>query len=218
MPGDVRELAIERLTPESDLAAIVAALDPADWDELNDLVGLDPDALRELSGNPDYYYLLAYKDGQLVGTALAVRLRKPCGTSWMYVDELDVRPCYRRQGIGRALMQRLFDHAKDGGMDEVWLGTEFENASAGAFYGSLSPDETLLFNFLTFVFFKGDKARQPATGLASKMRMSGGPSREATNPSTHFLNAGPWKCASSESMLSHSPTNTTLKGAPSLVT
>ena len=47
----------------------------------------------------------------------------------------------RRKGAGRAMMNRLFEIARERGCEEVWLGTEVDNIPARALYQSLAPDE-----------------------------------------------------------------------------
>ena len=38
-------------------------------------------------------------------------------------------------------MQRLLEIAEENGCEELWLGTEFDNAPANALYASLTPDD-----------------------------------------------------------------------------
>jgi aminoglycoside 6'-N-acetyltransferase I len=67
---------------------------------------------------------------------------KPYGKElWLYVDEVDVCANQRKKGAGKLIMQTLIEMAKSVGCEEVWLGTEVENAPANALYRSLDPDE-----------------------------------------------------------------------------
>lgn len=62
-------------------------------------------------------------------------------TSWLYIDEVDVSPKFRRQGIGKALMKKLFEIGKQMGLKEAWVGTEPDNDGANHLYKSLKPSE-----------------------------------------------------------------------------
>ncbi len=85
--------------------------------------------------------LVAYDDKKPVGLAIAAKQLKPDGEHWLYVDELGVRPDYRKRGIGRSLMEELLKIAKKWNLDELWLGTEPENDAANHFYRSLGLSE-----------------------------------------------------------------------------
>ena len=67
---------------------------------------------------------------------------KPYGQErWLYVDEVDVCADQRQKGAGKAIMQRLIELAEQAGCEELWLGTEVDNAAANALYRSLQPDD-----------------------------------------------------------------------------
>jgi GNAT superfamily N-acetyltransferase len=57
-----------------------------------------------------------------------------------YLAELYVAPPDRGQGIGRALMQRAIDVARDEGADHMELGTGEADVAARALYASLGFD------------------------------------------------------------------------------
>lgn len=133
-------LEIHRLNPEDDFALIVESIDSDDWGDDNDLDDYSESALREIAGNPDAVLLIASRDGTPVGLALATHLLKPYGNHWLYVDELDTHPDFRRQGVARALMDWLFEYARERGLEEVWLGADADNDAANAFYESLRPE------------------------------------------------------------------------------
>lgn len=132
---------IERLKPSSNFGGICRSLVPDEWDALNALSPLSEEALRSISQNSDYFFLLASIDGKIVGMTLAIKLLKTDGSQWLYVDELDVHPHFRRQGIATALMHELFTHARSEGLEEVWVGAESSNDGANLFYESLNPSE-----------------------------------------------------------------------------
>jgi ribosomal protein S18 acetylase RimI-like enzyme len=107
-------------------------------------------ALREIVADPNYLLLYAYVDGRVAGLALAMRMLKPGKEHWLYVDELDTHPDYRRMGVGKALMTELFRYARSWGLKEVWLGTEPDNTAANSLYRSLNPTEREKFIGYTF--------------------------------------------------------------------
>lgn len=71
-----------------------------------------------------------------------MKLLKPYkDEDWFYVDEVDVLPEFRRQGVARAMMQKVLEIAAEWGLDEVWLGTEPDNMAANKLYKSMNPSE-----------------------------------------------------------------------------
>lgn len=132
---------IERLSDKSDIRTIVTSLIPDEWDELNCFTKLDIASLEKIAKDESYFFLLAYIDQKIVGTSLAILLNKPDGSCWLYIDEIDTHPQYRRQGVAKALMQELFQYAKNAGASEAWLGADTSNEGANAFYKSLAPSE-----------------------------------------------------------------------------
>ncbi|KAI0729415.1 acyl-CoA N-acyltransferase [Fomitopsis betulina] len=54
---------------------------------------------------------------------------------------IDILPEYQRQGWGRRLMNRAFEHLKELGLDRVWLGLDPRNGSARKFYQRLGFED-----------------------------------------------------------------------------
>lgn len=79
--------------------------------------------------------------GFAFGYVLPRRHGQPTG---MFVYELGVDEAYRRQGIGRRLMQELL-----AGQDEAYILTEPDNDAANALYASLGGTrvETVMWDF-----------------------------------------------------------------------
>jgi len=90
------------------------------------------------SDPPSAYALLAWDDGQLAGFASysflwpAARL-----TRSLYLKELYVIETARRNGIGKLLMQRLYDIAAEHGCSRVEWTTDRDNPDAQRFYAEL---------------------------------------------------------------------------------
>lgn len=81
---------------------------------------------------------VAEYSGVVVGIA-CLRLFPQLADPQPYAEltELLVDAAYRRQGIGRALIQRLEAEARAGGATELVLMTAWRNTNAHAFYHSL---------------------------------------------------------------------------------
>jgi ribosomal protein S18 acetylase RimI-like enzyme len=78
-------------------------------------------------------FVVAFDGEDPVGFAFGYELPRRHGRPVMFfVYEIEVEEAYRRQGIGRRLMQALLD-----GYDEAFVLTEPDNAAANALYGSL---------------------------------------------------------------------------------
>ena len=84
------------------------------------------------------YPILAEIAGQAIGIA-NLRLLQPVFYAEPYaeVTELFVEEAYRRQGVGKALMQFAEQMARQAGADEILLLTGFDNQTAQAFYQAI---------------------------------------------------------------------------------
>ena len=135
---------VKRITRSDDLAALVEAINNAEWDEANDVDPYSVPALEAYLAKQDTVFVAAFtadREQQLVGMASArIELKPYDYMKWLYIDEVDTCASHRRKGIGRALMQRLLEIARDADCEEVWLGTESTNVAANALYKSLSPN------------------------------------------------------------------------------
>lgn len=76
----------------------------------------------------------AYLGERLVGVALAEAMPED---QLIRVWEIHVHPEFQRQGIGRALMQRVFARAAQDGLKMVKLETQNTNVAAVRFYRSM---------------------------------------------------------------------------------
>ena len=78
----------------------------------------------------------------VVGQCAAVLHHHPDKPTELYVDELGTAADYRRRGIGRKLMEVMFDWGRELGCEESWLGTEIDNLAARALYEMLPEVES----------------------------------------------------------------------------
>lgn len=82
--------------------------------------------------NPDKTIFFAYADGELAGQIRALKW----WNGYAYIEDLLVQAKYRRQGIGRALIERAVDWAKAGGFPGIMLETQNNNVAACKLYES----------------------------------------------------------------------------------
>lgn len=137
---------ISRLTLDSDLESVVSQINASKWDDANDLDEYAVGPLRAyLASEGSVFFTCHGVDAgrqNLMGIASGRIELKPYGYfKWMYVDEVDVCVDQRKKGAGKALMNALLEYAAECGCEELWLGTEVDNAPANALYRSLAPDE-----------------------------------------------------------------------------
>jgi len=88
---------------------------------------------KEFMMRPDIYdetlWFLAEKDSEIVGTCLCTNY-----SDLGWIRQLAVKKDYRKQGVGRALLQTAFREFKSRGFPKAWLSVESENPNAFHFY------------------------------------------------------------------------------------
>ena len=115
----------------------------------------DPIVLQAAQGflnDPRHHLAVAIENEMVIGFASAVHYLHPDKTRpEFWVNEVGVSVAYQHRGIGKALMQALFDVARSVGCLEAWVLTERENQPAMGFYKSLGGEEeqqdTVMFTF-----------------------------------------------------------------------
>lgn len=134
---------LRQITDKVDIRRLCKDLNAAVWDDANDIKGYDERYVREFVENTDNVLLVAYVENKVAGVCLASKNYAPYknNKSWLLIDEVDVSPAFRRQGIGRAMMEELFKIGAGMGLNEAWLGTEPDNDAANHLYRSLNPIE-----------------------------------------------------------------------------
>ncbi len=145
---------VRQITCADDLRHLVAQINRAEWGRDNDVDSYSVVDLERFLSKEDTVFVAAFSadnDHNLVGMASGRIESKPYAQmKWLFIDEVDTSASCRRRGVGRALMVRLLEIARDSGCQEVWLGTESTNSVANAFYKSLSPrvvDEVVGYTF-----------------------------------------------------------------------
>lgn len=108
--------------------------------------------LEELLSDDRSYLLAAIHGDTVTGYTLAYRFPSLYASEYLaYLYDIEVSLYYRKQGIGRRLVETLLAHLKADGVKEVWLGTAVDNVEGQALFrstGAVKSGET--FNDYTY--------------------------------------------------------------------
>lgn len=135
---------IDQVKLTDDLVNIAKQCNHSDWDTEGDaeLLTYTAESLKHYLQDTKNILVVAHTNMTIVGVAIGYVLEHPSGNKTLYIDELDVRPAYRRQGIASSIIKKYQALAyQEFGCNEVWLSTTIENKSAQALYRSLNPTE-----------------------------------------------------------------------------
>jgi ribosomal protein S18 acetylase RimI-like enzyme len=113
---------------------------------------IDERSTRLFLSDPRHKLVVAVDEDVVVGFVSAVVYFHPDKTGpEMWINEVGVAPGYRRQGIGRLLIERVLSEAHDAGCGEAWVLTERHNSGAVSLYekvGGVEGDpDTTIFTF-----------------------------------------------------------------------
>jgi ribosomal protein S18 acetylase RimI-like enzyme len=92
------------------------------------------DATARFLAEDGHHLLVAYEGEQPVGFVTGVEVTHPDKGTEMFVYELAVDGPFRRNGIGRALVERLVTVARAAGCYGMWVLTDEDNDAARATY------------------------------------------------------------------------------------
>ncbi len=123
-------------------ASLLDNIAPGVFDE-----AIDPARLSAYLAMPANLMCVAIKGGLVVGMCMCVIHLHPDKPTELYLDEIGTGDDWRRQGIARALMLKVFERADDEDIDEIWLGTEPDNIAAIGLYESfgVKGEEALIY-------------------------------------------------------------------------
>ena len=102
---------------------------------------IDPLQLKAFLEDPRHVMFVAVDEELVVGMASAVEYFHPDKQPQLWINEVGVASAYRRQGIGRRMVQALLDEADGRGCVFAWLGTDIANKPAQACFGSVPEVE-----------------------------------------------------------------------------
>jgi len=131
------------------------------YDDVDILRNIDPDVFddsidiprsKEFLADPRHHLVVAIENNQVVGFVSAVHYVHPdksCPELW--INEVSVAETHRRQGLGKRLMNAVFEVARELGCREAWVLTERENIAAMNLYSAVgngsAPSDCVMFTF-----------------------------------------------------------------------
>lgn len=135
----------------------VKLLGPGDEARLGDI---DPDvfdspidvaALTRFLNDPRHHIAVAMDQATIVGFVSAVHYEHPDKpTPELWINEVGVATSYRQRGLARAMLQKLFAHARTLGCGLAWVLTDRGNHAAMALYASAgggTPSDQVMIEF-----------------------------------------------------------------------
>lgn len=97
---------------------------------------VDPAHSAEFLADARHHLAVALDGDLVVGMASAVDYVHPDKPVALWINEMGVAPPYQRKGVGRRLLETLFERGRELGCTEAWLGTEPENEAARGLYAA----------------------------------------------------------------------------------
>ncbi len=160
-------LEIRKATAEDSSLILSLIKGIAEFEHLeHEFVATEELLLKNMFGETPYAHCyLAFFDGELAAYSLyffnfSTFLAKP----GLYLEDLYVKPEYRRQGIGKALLLNLAKVAKDHGCGRMeWMALDW-NTRAHAFYKELGADMLTEWNLFRTTGISLDKLADLANG------------------------------------------------------
>jgi GNAT superfamily N-acetyltransferase len=112
---------------------------------------IDAASLTRFLNDPRHHIAVAVDAGTIVGFVSAVHYEhpdKPAPELW--INEVSVATSHRQRGLGRAMLQKLFAHARTLGCGVAWVLTDRGNHAAMALYASAgggTPSDHVMIEF-----------------------------------------------------------------------
>ena len=130
-------------------------------DELDILKNIDPDVFDdaidlkrtvEFLADPRHHLAVAIEDDLVVGFVSAVHYIHPDKSRpELWINEVGVVQTHRRQGLGKGLMNAIFEVGRELGCTEAWVLSDRENTAAMSLYSAVgnaeSPTDHVMFSF-----------------------------------------------------------------------
>ena len=104
---------------------------------------------REFLNDHRHHLAVALDGATVVGFASAVHYIHPDKPPELWINEVGVAPTHHRRGIGRQLLEALFEHGRSLGCGQAWVLTEEENDAARGLYSALGgvEDKSIMYTF-----------------------------------------------------------------------
>ena len=105
----------------------------------------------EFLADPRHHLAVALDGDVVVGMASAVHYVHPDKPPELWINEVGVAPTHRAAGVGRRLLQALFDRGRKCGCRDAWVLAESADLGARRFYarvgGREDPEPVAMFTF-----------------------------------------------------------------------
>jgi len=102
---------------------------------------IDPELTKEFLEDARHHIAVAIDDGTVVGFASGVHYVHPDKPPELWVNEVGVAPTHQRRGLGKAVLQALFEVGKSHHCTAAWVLTHRSNPEAIALYTSVGGTE-----------------------------------------------------------------------------
>jgi aminoglycoside 6'-N-acetyltransferase I len=123
---------------------------------------LDPRWTDEFLGDVRHHLAVAIHDDQVVGMASALHYVHPDKPPELWINEVGVAPTHRGQGVGRRLLEALFERGRALGCRQAWVGTDPSNTPARRMYAAAGGLEaTEAFVMVEFDLREGQARQAP---------------------------------------------------------
>jgi aminoglycoside 6'-N-acetyltransferase I len=105
------------------------------------------------------HHIAAALDGdRIIAIATGLHYVHPDKPAELWINEVSVRPSYRRRGIAKNLVRTLLEHARRLGCTQAWVLSETENEPARSLYAALGGHERPVVMVEFDLFDTGDDA------------------------------------------------------------
>jgi GNAT superfamily N-acetyltransferase len=140
----MNEKILIRKAEEKDTVDIINLIkELADYEKLSDMVVISESDINKalFSENKFVEVLIAEYDGKIAGQALFFNnFSTFLGKPGIYLEDLFVKPAFRSKGIGKALLQKIIDLAKERDYGRVEWSVLDWNESAIKFYQNIGAE------------------------------------------------------------------------------
>jgi ribosomal protein S18 acetylase RimI-like enzyme len=102
---------------------------------------VDAHLTKEFLEDLRHHIAVAIDDGLVVGFASGVHYIHPDKRPELWINEVGLAPTHRRRGLGKALLNALFDEGRAHNCSVAWVLTDRSNVSAMALYSSVGGTE-----------------------------------------------------------------------------